>query len=185
MFVWSSLGSILVGAAVTLARRKRKVAQAPLELQPIPEDCNRISVWTEHFSGDEDGSSTLAQDRYVIQSTPFKVWSVLDTQESISGSKPAGWRIYHITHLRFNEAPAVDSELEEGQLQDRFYGTLGAVDPEGTSAFRDRIGRGAIMAVRKCSVGGASNGVETGEVHYSTAPILNFRFEYASVEKRV
>jgi hypothetical protein len=70
-------------------------------------------------------------------------------------------------------------------LQDRFYGTIAALEPGSNRLIREEIGRGAILGIRKCSVGGASNGVETGEIHRSAAPILNYRFEYAAVEKRV
>ncbi len=185
MLVWSSLGGVVIGAAVAIARKARKVPPSPLEMQPIPPGCNRISIWTEHFQAEGDGSSAPIQDRYLIQGTPFKVWSVFEMQGNPAQARPAGWRIFHVTHLRFYDAMSAETAPEEGQLQDRFYGTITSVQAEGDRPVRDEIGRGAILAIRKCSVGGASNGVETGEIHYSAAPILNFRFEYAAVEKRV
>ncbi len=185
MFVWSSLGSLTLGMTVALARKARKVQPPPLELRPVPADCSRVSVWTEHFKLPQEGSGMLVQDRYLLQSTPFKVWSVLETEGTDPGSGPASWRIYHVTHLRFFDASPTDEASDQGQLQDRFYGTLASLVPATGLMTRDEIGRGAELAIRKCSVGGASNGVETGEIHASAAPILNFRFEYAAVEKRV
>ncbi len=185
MFVWSSLGSVLLGTAIALARKARKPQQPPLEMQTIPGGCNRISVWTEHFQIKENDSAAAVQDRYLLQGTPFKVWSVLEAQDDPAQSGPAGWRIYHVSHLRFYDTSSAEALAEEGQLQDRFYGTITALEPGNDRPIREEIGRGASLAIRKCSVGGASNGVETGEIHISAAPILNFRFEYAAVEKRV
>jgi len=185
MFVWSSLASAVLGTAIAIARKARKAPPAPLDLHPIPSDCNRISVWTEHLLTTDNGSSALVQDRYLLQGTSFKVWSVLDPASASAHTVPAGRRIYHVTHLRFYDVPAAEDTPEEGQLQDRFYGTIAALEP-GSNRFKlEEIGRGAILGIRKCSVGGASNGVETGEIHCSAAPVLNYRFEYAAVEKRV
>ena len=184
-FIWSSLGGLILGTAVALARKARRPQPPPVDLRPVPLGCSRISVWTEHFQAEENGNVALVQDRYLFQSTPFKVWSVLEAQPDSTGSRPAGWTIYHVTHLRFFEGSDAEELTEQGQLQDRFYGTIAVVDPERDRPVRDRLGRGAILAIRKCSVGGARNGVETGEIHYSFAPLLNFRFEYAAVEKRV
>jgi hypothetical protein len=185
-FIWSSLGGLILGSAVALARRARRPQLPPVDLRPVPFGCSRISVWTEHFQVDENGNAAQVQDRYLFQSTPFKVWSVLEAQPGADpGARPAGWTIYHVTHLRFFEGSAAEELTDQGQLQDRFYGTIAVIDPECDRPVRDRLGRGAILAIRKCSVGGARNGVETGEIHYSSAPLLNFRFEYAAVEKRV
>jgi hypothetical protein len=185
-FIWSSLGGLMLGTAVALARKARRPQPPPIDLRPVPTGCSRISAWTEHFQVEENGIAALVQDRYLFQGTPFKVWSVLETQqESGQESRAAGWRIYHVTHLRFYEASVAEEMAEQGQLQDRFYGTIAVTDPEGHRPIRDKLGRGMILAIRKCSVGGASNGIETGDFHYSAAPLLNFRFEYAAVEKRV
>jgi hypothetical protein len=185
-FIWSSLGGLILGTAVALARKARRPQQPPIDLRPVPLGCSRISAWTEHFQVAENGTALLAQDRYLFQSTPFRVWSVLEAQrEDGPDYRPVGWTIYHVTHLRFYDVSVADELTDQGQLQDRFYGTIAVTDPEGNPPARDRLGRGAILAIRKCSVGGARNGVETGEIHYSAAPLLNFRFEYAAVEKRV
>lgn len=185
MFVWSSLGSVALGTAIALARKARRVQPPPLETSTVPADCSRISIWTEHFQVVNDGGNVMIQDRYLLQATPFKVWSVLESRGNAPGSGPASWKIYHITYLRFYDTSPKEAAPEQGLLQDRFYGTISVVDPSSERLIRDECGRGAVLAIRKCSVGGASNGVETGEIHYSAAPILNFRFEYAAVEKRV
>ncbi len=185
MFMWSSLGSVALGTAIALARRARRLPPPELETRSVPEDCSRISIWTEHFQIPGEHGGVLIQDRYLLQATPFKVWSLLEPKEDASGSGPSSWKIYHVTHLRFYDASLEEEDLEQGSLQDRFYGTISVLEPGDERLIRDEFGRGAVLAIRKCSVGGASNGVETGEVHYSSAPILNFRFEYAAVEKRV
>ncbi len=185
MFVWSSLGSVVLATAVALARKARKTQVPPLEVQPIPADCSRISIWTEHFQISPEDSGALIQDRYLLQATPFRVWSVLEPEGTLPGRGPVSWKIFHVTHLRFFDTSLAEAAPEQGQVQDRFYGTISALEPGNERPTRNRIGRGAILAIRKCSVGGASNGVETGEIHQSAAPILNFRFEYTAVEKRI
>ncbi len=174
-----------MGTAIALARKTRKSAPQPLETRTVPSDCSRISIWTEHFQNSGSDAGPLIQDRYLLQSTPFRVWSLLQPRGDDPGSGPWSWRIYHVTHLRFYDTALAESSPEQGQLQDRFYGTISALEPASGRLSRDEIGRGVVLAIRKCSVGGASNGVETGDIHYSSAPILNFRFEYAAVEKRV
>lgn len=185
MFVWSSLGSVLLGTAIALARKGRKALPSQPEMRPIPAECSRISIWTEHFKNSQEDGDALIQDRYLLQATPFKVWSVLGSEGDPPESGPVSWKIYHITHLRFHDTSLAETAPEQGQVQDRFYGTISVLEPGNERPTRNRIGRGAVLAVRKCSVGGASNGVETGEIHRSAAPILNFRFEYAAVEKRI
>ncbi len=185
MFVWSSLGSVMLGTAIALARRTRRAQVPPLEMRAVPDGSSRISVWTEHFQVECEDGTALVQDRYLFQATPFKVWSLLESQGVDLGAGPVSWRIYHVTHLRFHETAPAATANEQMQLQDRFYGTISVVEPASGRLIRDEIGRGVTLAIRKCSVGGASNGVETGDIHQSAAPILNYRFEYAAVEKRV
>jgi hypothetical protein len=180
MFVWSSLGSLAVGAAVALAKRTR-TPQAPLlDHQHIPDDCQRVSLWTEQFQVEEGGISLAVQDKYVLQLTPFKIWSVFEINSGPGGSRPEGAIIYHVIHLRYAGAALSGGYPDEGRLQDRFYGTIDTVSREGKRGERNHIARGGILEIRKCLVGGASNGVETGDVHRSAAPVLHYRFEYSA-----
>ena len=180
MFFWSSLGGVAVGAAVVLAR-KAHPTQTPLwDYQRIPVDCRRASLWTEQYVSRECDGNFPAQDKYVLQLTPFKIWSVLETDGGRVGEKPEGTPIYHVTHLRYSGKAGGEGYPDEGRLQDRFYGTIAVVRPEDRPSPRNYVARGGILEIRKCLVGGASNGVETGEVHRSAAPILNYRFEYSA-----
>ncbi len=90
-----------------------------------------------------------------------------------------GSRIYHITHKRCLDPVASGLCGDESILQ-RFYATVAVQDMDGKRHGRNLIARGGILVLSKCLVGGAENGIETGEVHRSSAPILNFRFEAGS-----
>ncbi len=179
-FLWSSLGSIVAGTVVALVRRTRATPDAPLECHAIPADCQTVSLWTEQFNVESAGGVEAVQDKYVLRVTPFKAWSVLALGGGPEGEKPSGSAIYHVTHMRFPEAVVGNEFADEGKLLDRFYGVVVTRSPRGTSSPCNHIARGGILEIRKCLVGGTSHGVETGEVHRSIAPILNFRFEYVS-----
>lgn len=86
--------------------------------------------------------------------------------------------VYHVTYSRLVERPDANGSGESEKEKSRYYGTVTAGPIKGESCGRNSLARGAILEIRKCYVGGSSNGVETGEVHRSSAPILNYRFEY-------
>ncbi len=177
MFFWSSLGSIAVGAAFTLARRSRKHDPHPLACRKIPKECHGVSLWTERFEVDDAGSLRYAHDRYYLQPTPFKVWNVLDLDFHAAPRKPGleGAAIHHVTHWRL-----LEDNPDGEQMQDRFYGVVTVVDSSGKSCGNNCIARRGILEIKRCYVGGSSNGVESGEVHRSLAPILNYRIDYGS-----
>jgi hypothetical protein len=180
LFIWSSLGSVAAGVAVALARKARPPQAPKLECHKIPGDCQRISIWTEKFLESEGGADVAIQDKYLFQMTPFRVWSVLELGGTASRAKPTGAAVYHVTWLRYAGAVSGEGYPDEGRLQDRFYGTVAALSPAGRRSPRDYVARGGVLEIRKCLVGGASNGIETEEVHHSAAPVLNYRFEYSA-----
>jgi hypothetical protein len=180
VFVWSSLGSLAVGVAVALARKPRIPQTPKLESQKIPSDCQRVSIWTEQFHERKDRADLAIQDKYVLQVTPFKVWSVLELGDTIASEKLKGATVYHVAWLRYAGAAPGEGYPDEGRLQDRFYGTVATLNLTGKRSPKDHFARGGILEIRKCLVGGASNGVETGEVHHAAAPVLNYRFEYSA-----
>ena len=180
MFVWSSLGSLAVGVVVALSRKARPPQTPKLECHKIPADCQRVSLWTEQFLEKEGGSDLAIQDKYVLQITPFKIWRVLELSDTAAGEKPQGATVYHVTCLRYAGTALGEGYPDEGRLQDRFYGTIATLSLAGKRSPRNYIARGGILEFRKCLVGGASNGVETDEIHRSAAPILNYRFEYSA-----
>jgi hypothetical protein len=177
LFFWSSLGSIAVGTAVTLARRPRRMKSRPLACRRIPEQCDGVLLWTERFEVEESGARHYAHDRYYLKPTPFKVWSVLELglQSAPGKSRFGGAEIYHVTHARL-----LEENHEEEHLKDRFYGIVTVVDAAGKSCATNSIARGGILEIKKCYVGGSSNGVESGEVHRSLGRILNYRIDYSA-----
>jgi len=177
LFLWSSLGSIAIGAAVTLARRPKRIEPRPLACRKIPEQCHGVLLWTERFEVEESGARHHAHDRYYLQPTPFKVWSVLELnlQGAPGKSGPGGAAIYHVTHVRL-----LEENHEEEHLKDRFYGVVTVVDAAERSCGSNFIARGGILEIKKCYVGGSSNGVESGEVHRSLGRVLNYRIEYSA-----
>jgi hypothetical protein len=175
MFLWSSLGSVAVGLTVALMGKSRGTHPRPQVCRRIPRNCARVLLQTERFETDVDGSTRMAGDEYRLQSTPFKVWSVLDLSGEPGRPKREGAVIYHITHRRLVDATGEEPEAISEEL---FYGTVRTLNPASKACRRNYIARGGIIEMHKCYVGGASNGVETGEIHRSDAPLLNYRFEY-------
>lgn len=182
MFVWSSIGGVVLGAAITLARKKTKVPGRPISCRKIPGSCERLSIWTERFDVEEKGQRQFAHDRYFLEATPFRVWSVLELADSAQRPN-GGTPVYHITRVRAFERWEGGEWKEEERVLDRCYGTVTAIGNDGKPCGKNMIARGAILEVRKCLVGGASNGVETGDKHRSQGKILNFRWDMESKSK--
>ncbi len=182
--LWSSLGGVALGAAVALLRVTRKPAPAALVYERIPAGCKRIILWTERFEIEEDGGGCVAHDEYLLQSTSFKVWNVLDLTTASPPSEREGSLIFHATIVRYMESK--DSGIQSGPARtlERFYGTVAVPNTAGKSPGKNYVARGGILELQKCLVGGAQNGVETGEVHRSAGRILNYRFEYSSADEK-
>lgn len=178
LLLWSSVGSL---AAVALVRRSRRRPEVPLKCVKIPPDCRRACLWTEHFQTEGNGTALYACDRYVLQATQFKVWSILGRDSRPDSSPPQGAAVFHVTHSRSVHPPesALERTSPREQLVDRFYGTVRTVGSQGHACAADSVARGGILEIRKCRAGGAAYGVETGEVHRSAGRILNYRFECA------
>jgi hypothetical protein len=182
LFFWSSLGSIAVGATIALARRQKQAPYPPLACRKIPRAALGVHLWTERFEVNDGGTRQYVHDRYFLQPTHFKVWSVLDLsfRSSPGRSVPEGAAIYHVTQLRAVEN--TDANQHEEFMLDRFYGIVTVTEAAGRrSCGVNAIARGGILEIRKCYVGGTNNGVESGEVHRSIGRILNYRFEMPEV----
>lgn len=184
MFVWSSIGGVVLGAAVTLARKKRKESSRPIACRRIPGGCERFSVWTERFNLAGAQQHQFAHDQYCCEATPFKVWNVLDLADAAKRPQD-GASVYHVTHTRAFERWENGGWNEEERVMDRFYGTISTVGNDGKSCGRNMIARGGTLEIRKCLVGGASNGVETGEQHRSEGRILNYRWDLTPMPESV
>jgi hypothetical protein len=179
-FVWSSIGSLALGATAVLAKKTRKQQVRPLISEKLPDHCQRLTIWTERFEVKGNDHRFSAHDKYFLQLTPFKVWSVLDTSACSDAERKAGTHIYHVTHLRLAEVEEGERFRDYEEILDRFYATVRVFDESG-SFTKNSIARGRFLEFRKCNVGGAVNGVETGEVHRSSSRILNYRFEFTQV----
>ncbi len=181
LFLWSSLGSLAVGAAVTLAHRRKRAQPQPLACRRIPRDCQSVRLWTERFEAAEAGASRYAHDVYLLRPTPFKVWSVLELVPQGERSRPGagGTSIFHVTRTRLSDEISEEMSGQEIEPQERFYGVVTVVDDAGRSCGNNTIARGGYLEIRKCYVGGASNGVESGETHRSKGRVLNYRLDFA------
>jgi hypothetical protein len=182
LFLWSSLGGIVAAAAVALARKPKRTYQS-LVCRKIPRSCRGVHLWTERCEAEAWGARRFVHDRYYLQPTPFKVWSVLDLKLQAAPAKSGaeGAEIFHVTQARALEPGGGESTETEECLQDRFYGIVTVVDAAGRSCGTNAIARGGILEIRKCYVGGTSNGVDSGEVHRSIGRILNYRIEFVPV----
>ena len=177
--IWSSVGSVVVGAAVAVRRPSSRSAAAPPVGRRIPAEGRRLTIWTQHFEQFDGGRQYRAQDRYELQATDFKVWKLLDLPVGSEGSGAAGFTVYHVTLHRASSALDGEGPPDQSRVIDRLYATIGATD--GARIFRrQEVARGGFLRLNLCRVGGASHGVETGEAQVSIAPVLNFRFEYAA-----
>ncbi len=179
MFILSSLGGVAVASVVALARRAKPPQLPDPDIQRIPEDCQRLSLWTDQFRIAEGDTEVAVQDKYQLQLTPFKIWNLYQLGGGQSETKPEGATVYHVTHMRYTEIPG-GGYADEGKLQDRYYGTVAVSLRDGTRSADNCIARGGILEIKKCLVGGASTGLETGEIHRSSAPLVNYRFEYSA-----
>ena len=142
-------------------------------------------MWTELTETPENLERMLWREHYVLLPTSFKVWSILDLPVAPGKPNPAGAVIYHVTYSRLVERPGANGAAESEEERSQYYGTVSAETVNSKSCGKDSLARGAILEIRECYVGGASNGVETGVVHRSSAPILNYRFEYGPHEQAV
>jgi len=177
LFLWSSLGSVLFGATVAVARRKSGPKLNP-PCQKIPPTCRWVDAWTEVTEAGEKDGRLLYREHYVLRPTSFKVWSILELPVSPGQPNPTGAVVYHVTWSQLIENPAGTESGESENERSRFYGTVSVLSVDGSICGKNSLARGGILEIRKCYVGGASNGVETGEVQHSSGPILNYRFEY-------
>ena len=180
IFLWSSLGSLALGTTVALTRRQGRRASVALVCRPIPRDGREIVLWTERFRISEAGKEVFARDQYVLQSTHFRLWNVLDLGMTSNSRKPSSTPIYHISHSRKLEPYGENGAggEEEDRLLERFYGTVAVSDSWGRGYASSCIARGGILKFDQCYVGGSSNGVLSGKTHISCAPVLNYQIEY-------
>jgi hypothetical protein len=181
VFIFSSLGSLAVGTTLSLVRKSRKPSLPPLAYKKIPAECQRISLWTERFQTGKDGVERPAYDKYILQATRFKLWNVLD----VGGERlnDEGIPIYHVTVTRYIEFGEGKEGREEAEPPHKFYGTVSVVNSAGKSPSPNSLARGGRLEIRKCQVGGAANGVETGEIHRSEGRVLNYRLEYTPKQR--
>jgi hypothetical protein len=176
-FLWSTLGGAAVGVAAVLAGSRRRSAAPVLRCQRIPDGCSRVVIWTRGFQIEAPDGLQTVHDTYVLQMTSFKAWSVMDLPSGPGEGRTEGSDIYHITHIRTHDGAET--------VLDRFYATIDLIDAHGKSCGRSRLARGGVLQVRECLVGGAANGIETGNARLSAAPVLNFRFEYSPADERL
>jgi hypothetical protein len=170
------LGGLALGTSVALTRMGRKPRRPPLRYEQIPRRCQRVILWTELFAIEEGGKTLSAHDEYLLEPTHFKVWSVLELPTSGSALRGEGATVFHVSVIRYVITGGAEQSKKREVWKDKFYGIIVSSGPGGPP---NRLARGASLTISKCYVGGAANGVESGELHRSMGRILNYRFEYA------
>lgn len=173
LFFWSSIGSVALGTAVSMAQKNKKITPQTT-WERIPPDCRKLTIWTEAFPLSRGGEISAASDRYVLLWTPFKVWNILDFGNPEKCDIREGAHVYHVTHWRY----FIHGTEDTGVMMDRYYGTISVRSETDRMCLKNRISRGVVLAINKCYVGGTHNGVETGEVHLSSSPVSHFRYDY-------
>ncbi len=171
LFFWSSLGGLALGATVAWSRKPKRRPAPALVFRRIPAEFQSLEIWTERYRmHDAEGREQIVRDKYALQPTRFKLWSVLEL--GASEGRPTGTPIYHVAHTRLVDRGA---QGEEATLLERFYGTVSTAGTEGTGRHVNCLARGGVLEIDKCYVGGTSNGVLSGETHRSPSPILNYQ----------
>ncbi len=163
----SGLGAAVVGlAAVMVGRRRRK--KSPV-VTPIPDPTESFRLRTE-ADGTGHRGAPRRRENFLCKPTQFRVWGLLD--QPAGDGRPGGNPVYLVRpETEWVEADQ-DPKLVPGE---RFYATIHYL-PEGRmKSIPNAVAVGAPLEFRKCQVGGASNGVETGE-RVATLPVVGFQF---------
>jgi hypothetical protein len=132
LFFWSSLGSVLLGATIAVAR-KRPGHKSNFPCQRIPPSCRRIDIWTELTEASENDNRVLWREHYVLRLTAFKVWSILELPVSPGRPNPTGAMVYHVTYSRLVESPG-----GSGSGESAITALFPSCRPTETSAERTR-----------------------------------------------
>ncbi len=167
------LSGIALGSTVFFARKKTEPLPPPYW---IPEPPTPFSILTDEIEGKHDKQSFRSYLEYFCQPTQFRVWTLVDLDlyrvQRQSGPAMNGHPIFHITsriHLRGSDGTTTTIDDE------RFYATIHTHRGKSLTTLASCIQVGKFVEFRKCHVGGALNGIETGERMVSMAPVKEIR----------
>lgn len=173
------LSGLALGSTVFLSRKK---AEEPLPAPWwIPEKAEPFSILIEEMEWKHEGRTVHSYLEYCCQPTQFRVYNLLNLElyrlQREAGRKGgSGDPIFHVTlkaHLREGEQAATTVEDE------RFYATIHAHRGNTGTALASAVQVGRFVEFRKCHVGGALNGVESGERLVSMAAVKEITFRPA------
>ncbi|MBI2821428.1 MAG: hypothetical protein HYX74_04335 [Acidobacteria bacterium] len=167
------LSGIALGSTVFMARKKRVPLPAPWW---IPEKPEPFSIVTDELEWSHENQRYRSHLEYFCQPTQFRLWNLLDLDlyrvRHEQGQAMRGDSIFHVilkVHLRGKDKGVVTLEEE------RFYATIHTHRGSGTTTLASAVQVGRYVEFRKCHVGGAPNGIETGERVVSMAPVQEIR----------
>ncbi|MBI3939264.1 MAG: hypothetical protein HY315_00380 [Acidobacteria bacterium] len=170
------LGGLALGSTIFLAKKKTEPLPPPWW---IPEKPGPFSILTEEMEWTHEDQHLRSHLEYSCQPTQFRVYNLLNLElyrvQREGGSKEGGDPVFHITlkvHLWGPDQKVTAIEDE------RFYATIHAHRGKTGTTLASAVQVGRYVEFRKCHVGGALNGVETGERVVSMAPVKEIRLGY-------
>ena len=169
------LSGLALGSTVVLSRRRKQ----PETLPPpwlIPENPGPFSIVTEELEWTDENQRFRSRREYDCQPTQFRVWRLMDLDlyrvRREGNDRMSGYPVFHVT-------PKLSVWGADGKItsvdEERFYATIYAHRGKTETTLASCVQVGRYVEFRKCHVGGALNGIETGERVVSMAPVREVR----------
>jgi hypothetical protein len=169
------LSGLALGSTVVLSRKRKQ----PETLPPpwlIPENPGPFSIVTEELEWAHENQRFRSTLEYYCQPTQFRVWRLMDLDlyrvRREGNDKMSGHPVFHVTpKLSLRDVDEKITPVDE----ERFYATIHAHRGRTETTLASCVQVGRNVEFRKCHVGGALNGIETGERLVSMAPVKEVR----------
>ena len=149
--IWSGVGGLAVGGAV-YAYKKGYVG-TPNPAEPLPDDAEELTLETHPFEIQVGEAVTQARCVYHLQSTRFRIWSVLEEPS-------AGHPVFFVTPTQYVTDPA---GVERTSKMDSFYAAVGIPRYLKRRDLLDHLRQDSQLVFYLCLVGGGNHAVPTGD----------------------
>ncbi len=160
----SGIGGTLLGGFLLLKNKKQnKIEGKPIDLD---ESVKWIFISTEKYSEPIDGELRTCYIEYILEKTNFFVVNILSSEKN---TLP----IYYVTPTRVVEVG--NGKIESSA--DSFYAVVGIPGEKGKRDKLCKIQKGKKLVFHTCIVGGAKNGVFTGDKLYSKRAVNKIEIE--------
>jgi hypothetical protein len=165
--IWSGLGSLFFGGAF-LAYKKGYVGN-PNPAVPIPEGAEEVILHTHAFEIQVGEQVRTFRCIYHLQATRFRIWSVLEGQQS-------GHPVYFITPTRYQLSPELPGIVHH---MDSFYAAIGIPRYLKRRDLLDHVRKDSPILFHLAMVGGGSHAIPTGEKVISSGTLADWEIDGA------